>query len=319
MTVETDEILRSGPRGSEGLDFASAFPAGVVVWGLRGTRDTFRHIHRHFFETARALGVPSVWTKDSIAEAHVVKPGMLVLAIGIAAEHLPHIEGASYCLHNFDEDAVEEFDPATSIRLQVYTDGVRECDLEQWGPATFFDRESRMLYQPWGTPLRADRFLPPTTGKLPVSFWMGSVWNNEANQGNLNEIAELRHCLKSHGIRFIHIISAPDRMHMAAIRASRIAPAIAGGWQADKGYLPCRAFKNISYGQLGITNVSRVNEILGDSAVPGETINEMVENALALSATEREERTRAQQEAIARLTYFESLNSIARALERVSA
>ena len=33
-----------------------------------------------------------------------------------------------------------------------------------------------------------------------------------------------------------------------------MAPAIQGAWQCVNGYIPCRIFKNISYGQWGITN-----------------------------------------------------------------
>jgi hypothetical protein len=306
------------PAGPEGNELTTDYPTGLVVWGLRGTRDTFRHIHRHFFQTAAALGIPAVWTDDRASEADVVRPGMLVLAIGIAAKHLPNVEGASYCLHNFDAPLADQFDPYRSIKLQVYTDGAAEVADEQWGPATFFDTKTKMLYQPWGTNLRSGEFLTPVVGRLPISIWLGSIWDNEEHQGNRNEIAELKRGLNRNGIRFLHFRSVPDRTHIAAIRASRLAPAIAGAWQADKGYLPCRVFKNISYGQLGVTNVGKFSEILGDSAIQGESIAEMIDTAVSLSPREREERTRAQQEAIHNFTYVDSLNMIARALRRVT-
>ena len=294
------------------------YPAGVVVWGLRGVRDTFRHVNRHFFETAEALGIPAVWTDDHPSEADVVRPGMLVLAVGIAAKHLPNVAGVSYCLHNFDSQVAEQFDPHRSIVLQVYTDGCAEVADEKWGPATFFDTHTKVLYQPWGTNLRADAFLPPVVGKLPISVWVGSVWDNAEHQGNRKEIAEMKRDLRSNGIQFLRLPRASDRAHIAAIRASRLAPAIAGAWQAEKGYLPCRVFKNISYGQLGVTNVGKFSEILGDSAIQGESIAEMIDTAVSLSPQEREERTRAQQEAIRNFTYVDSLNMIARALRRVT-
>jgi hypothetical protein len=315
MTVEPQQI--TNPGGAEGNELTTDFPKGLVVWGLRGTRDTFRHIHRHFFQTAAALGIPAVWTKDRPSEADAVKPGMLVLAVGIASKHLPNVEGASYCLHNVDSALAEEFDLHRSVTLQVYTDGAAAGADEKWGPATYFDKKTKILYQPWGTNLRVDEFLPPVVGKLPLSIWLGSVWDNEHRQGNRGEIAELKSALNDNNIRFLHFRSAPDPAHIAAIRASRLAPAIAGAWQAEQGYLPCRVFKNISYGQLGVTNVGKLNEILGDSAIQGESIAEMIDTAVALSPREREELTRAQQEAIRNFTYVDSLNMIARALRRV--
>lgn len=41
-----------------------------------------------------------------------------------------------------------------------------------------------------------------------------------------------------------------------------MAPTIVGTWQKKQGYIPCRIFKNISYGQWGITNSKTAYEIL---------------------------------------------------------
>lgn len=40
-----------------------------------------------------------------------------------------------------------------------------------------------------------------------------------------------------------------------------MAPAIVGSWQKSVGYIPCRIFKNISYGQMGITNSQTVFDL----------------------------------------------------------
>ena len=45
------------------------------------------------------------------------------------------------------------------------------------------------------------------------------------------------------------------------VKKSFMAPALQGQWQVDNGYVPCRIFKNISYGHLGITNSGVVNEV----------------------------------------------------------
>jgi len=42
------------------------------------------------------------------------------------------------------------------------------------------------------------------------------------------------------------------------IQESYIAPAINIPYQTEVGYIPCRIFKNISYGQFGVTNSSAV-------------------------------------------------------------
>ena len=40
-----------------------------------------------------------------------------------------------------------------------------------------------------------------------------------------------------------------------------MAPALQGKWQCDVGYIPCRIFKNISYGQPGMTNSKTVYDL----------------------------------------------------------
>jgi hypothetical protein len=51
--------------------------------------------------------------------------------------------------------------------------------------------------------------------------------------------------------------------NMKRIQSSRIAPALQSREQVDRGYLPCRILKNISYGALGISNNPAVERLFG--------------------------------------------------------
>lgn len=55
--------------------------------------------------------------------------------------------------------------------------------------------------------------------------------------------------------------------HISLIQRSCLAPAITGTWQLGEGYVPCRIFKNISYGQLGVTNSAAVGDLFDDRLV----------------------------------------------------
>ena len=46
-----------------------------------------------------------------------------------------------------------------------------------------------------------------------------------------------------------------------------MAPTIVGGWQKEKGYIPCRIFKTISYGHIGITNSKEAYEVVNRLAI----------------------------------------------------
>jgi hypothetical protein len=223
------------------------------------------------------------------------------------------VPDASYCLHNFDESVAGRIDPARLLRLQVYTRPAAQAEC-RWGVATFYSPSRRTLYQPWGTSLLPDEFFRPTFSRSPFVFWVGSIWDNELGQGNLAEIARARTALARRGLRFVHARLSPDPIAIRLLRHSRIAPAIAGRWQVEHDYVPCRLFKNVSYGQLGVSNVAKGDEILGEGRTAPRSIEECIDAALSLSREQYRERTAAQQEVVRGHTYVQRLAAIVRAL-----
>jgi hypothetical protein len=79
--------------------------------------------------------------------------------------------------------------------------------------------------------------------------------------GNMTELSGFIHACKDNAIEFEHANNLSVEENRARIAQSYMAPTIVGTWQKGKGYIPCRIFKNISYGQFGITNSARVQEL----------------------------------------------------------
>ncbi len=293
-----------------------------VIWGLRSSKtDTFRYIMNHYYETLRDIGLNVVWVDDESENAHVITANSLVICPNMAAKHLPIVAGASYCLHNFHtvkKDYHTLIDSTLNIRLQVYTDEAKTAS-QKWNDVTYFDTKTRTLYQPWGTNLLPDQFLEPTFSKFPILFWVGSIWNDEQNQGNLEEISELRRILRKRRIIFKQLKNVSNETNIRAVRRSRIAPAIGGGIQVRVNLCPCRMFKNISYGQLGISNIGKFAEVLGDTAVYGDSMEATIDKALSLSPEEYKKITAAQQKIIATdHTYVSKIAKILRAFKEMS-
>ena len=113
-------------------------------------------------------------------------------------------------------------------------------------------------------------------------------------------------------MKFRQLTQISDVENVAAIRSARLAPAFAGGWQVEHNYLPCRLFKNISYGALGFTNVPALKTFLN---LPQLDMEEMFEWAVKLKRTKYLELVRQQQKKISHYSYRESLVSIGRALD----
>jgi hypothetical protein len=297
----------------------------IIIWGLRRKYNTFRYIYKAFYETAKKIGYEVLWLEDSKNNIKYIKPGDLILTADPVGKmvpekfkfedyNLPVRDDIYYCLHNVKDVFKNKLCKNNYINLEVYREGnFFSKNTEKWGPVTYFDKETKTLHQPWGTDLLANEFRKPVFNKNKFVFWVGSIWNDKQNHGNISEIAELKETLKKNKLYFIHARFVPNFINMLLVRLSRIAPAIAGKTQVEENYMPCRMFKNISYGQLGITNVKRFKDILGDSFIEGDSIEKIIENALSLSKEEYIKKTAAQQEIIKKYTYKESIENIFKA------
>jgi hypothetical protein len=288
----------------------------MVLWGFTDSQDSFRHIHRHFAHALSRLGKEWAWLPNDPASLDLLSSGDLVFAVNVEGNHIRALPGIDYVLHNFDSGHLvwEKMGQKQFLRLQTYTRDAERYSVG-WSTARRFDAASRTLFQPWGTDLLSDEFLDPVfNGDSRHVAFVGSIWDGEG-QGNVRAIHKLHTAVVSHGLIFDHLFHVDDAENIAAVRSSRIAPAVAGEWQVSKSYLPCRLFKNVSYGALGITNVHKFRDILGDAFFDGTNIAETVMNALALSEADYLALVREQQQAISQYTYKESLLAIERALE----
>ena len=74
--------------------------------------------------------------------------------------------------------------------------------------------------------------------------------------------------------------------NMKLIQESIIAPALQTQWQKENHYIPCRIFKNISYGKMGITNNKVVYELFDKKIIYSDNIDELVDKSLEFNKRE---------------------------------
>ncbi len=299
----------------------------LVIWGLKNVYHTHRHIHKAFYQNAKKLGYETIWLEDSVKNQKYIKSEDMILASEVYGKmvprklkfedyNLPIRDDIKYCLHNYAEVFKEKLNKNNYINLAVYCNENKNSSI-RIDTARFFDKDTKTLYQPWGTDLLFTEFKKPTFNKNKFVFWIGSIWNNEQNQGNISQINELKEVLTKIRLKFLQLRFIPDFLNVFFIRRSRIAPAIGGQYQIDINYLPCRMFKNISYGQLGITNVQKFSDILGDKFVINNNQNTetVINKVLKLSREEYNKEVLLQQEKIKNYTYKESIENIIKCLK----
>jgi len=290
--------------------------SSVVIWGLRTEiNDTQHHIHRHFYNVLRKLEFPVIWCDDKKENAVLVHSDSLVFSYNGSCAFLPYKKDVSYALLNTVEPLSECKD---YVRLRIYGTVPIENDSELWSSEVAFHKESHMLWQPWATDLLPDEFYPPVFSQSHTVHWIGSIWNDDNNHGNINNIEKLKDVLSKRGLSFVHSTHVSDEENVQLVRSDRIAPAIGGDIQIATNMLPCRVWKNISYGQLGVTNLPKTKEVFGDSILMDTDIDNLIERALSISESEYKERTVYQQIIVANEhTYLNWLYNLGTAFERL--
>lgn len=146
------------------------------------------------------------------------------------------------------------------------------------------------------------------SGPREVVF-VGSSW-----KANATELASLARETVARGLEYVHYgrelvpTDWPESPHVhvhrgsismadniARVREATLAPALQGAHQlrnpegdapGQGNYVPCRIFKNISYGALGVSNNPTVAAVLGDAVVCRADIGEMLDAALEREAAD---------------------------------
>jgi hypothetical protein len=287
----------------------------IVIWGFKThTTDSFRHIYQGYYDALSKLGVPVLWVDDSINNNDYISRGDLVIGANISNKYLVGKKRVYFCTHNYSPKQLEGMDENKTIKLQVYTNKA-ELDAVKLGPLRYYNQQTRTLYQPWGTNLLEEEFLAPKFNRYtPLVFWVGSIWDNALHQGNRQEIHLLRQALLKHGKLLINPKHISNGRGIAYIRRSRISPAIAGNWQVKNNYLPCRVFKNISYGQLPFTNISKFADQYGSLLPISHDIDQLVSSSISVNQKDHYSRVKQLQELTIDYTYLSSLYYIAKVI-----
>ncbi len=292
----------------------------IVIWGLKNKWHTHRFIFQAYYKTLKRAGVDVAWVEDEKKSANIIeKNDLIISASGMHGKmvpekktledyNIPIRDDVFYCLHAENDFFIEKLDKTRILNLYYFSNEAEKY--EKINDVVYIDRKSRSLYQPWGTDLLPDDFLKPVFRRNKFVFWIGSIWNDKNNHGNKNEVNRFINICKKNKLRFIHIRFVPNFVNRFLIRLSRIAPAIGGGRQVDINYLPCRMFKNISYGQLGFSNVAKFNEVFKDCSVYDKDMDKMVEKILSLKKDDYINIIKKQQDTCKNYTIANNLNNI---------
>lgn len=267
----------------------------IIVWGHKlghpMSSNTFSFIHNEWVRTFKYLGYDTYWMDDTDDTSSFDFSNSLFFTEGQVDDGIPVRSDCKYVLHNC-LDLHQKYGSvlANTLNLQVYLKDTHERDVICIDPEQHcyyqdkpdFSRvnhgcDNRTIYQPWATNLLPNEFSADNTiskkyKRTKKIFWVGSIMGGP--EQNVDKISELATAAKQDGIAFIHAKVNND-MAPRAIAESWIAPALQSTFQVDRGYVPCRVFKNLSYGRMSPTNSDTVNKMFSDKLVYSPNTAEM--------------------------------------------
>jgi hypothetical protein len=246
----------------------------VVVWGHPLHSHTHSYVHEAFVHAAKHVGINTVWVPQKTFDAPDKDKGTLLnicpkdrvlfITEGQVVDDIPQSATSWYIFHNVtDRTDLSGIPKNRILSLQFYT---HSCETLA---EPFFDRyhrlsiKDRMVYMPWATNL------------MPLDFWP-LVDPTESKKKNVCVIGQhgpayqekIDLFMRGTKLPLTHTVAGVSNQDMMKqIREAYCAPSIIQQWQKENGYIPCRSLKNVSYGQILVTNSSESDYMLHHNTI----------------------------------------------------
>ena len=257
----------------------------VVIWGHKLHTHTHSYIHNAFYKTYTHLGYKTIWLNNNDNITHIDFSNTLFLTEGQVDNRIPIRKDSYYILHNCNLDKYNTIPKSNILIIQVYSKDVIKRNESKIGEFIHYNQSINnesysVLYMPWATDLLPEEIninilnIDNIKIKREINFIGCETpeWNLVRNFCNVNNIV-----YNSCGGFQKNVDTLTNEK---LIKQSFIAPAIQTAWQVDNGYIPCRIFKNISYGRMGVTNNNTVFELFKKSIVYHPNINTCLKMAI---------------------------------------
>lgn len=240
----------------------------VILWGHKLHSHTHSYIHWGFYRAFKYMGYNVYWLDNNDNVANRDLTNSLFITEGQVDQKIPIRNDCYYIIHNCKPDKYRQLlSTGRAIILQVYT---HDC-LKRNEPALAFcfhyDLTQPILYMPWATDVLPHEIedikqqIATEIHKNNTASFIGTI--NSGMHGNRIEVEGFKKACTDQGIQFHHdgITNRSMEENIQFIKHALLAPALQGSWQCKQGYIPCRIFKNISYGAMPITNSKTVYKL----------------------------------------------------------
>ena len=263
----------------------------VIIWGHKLHSHTHSYIHGAFYRAFEYLGNDTYWFDDSDDLKGFDFSHSLFITEGQADKYIPLRDDCRYILHNCTSSKYNYLkQKGNCIALQVYTHDCLPRNVQRLDDCVYMDISDQCIYMPWATdllPHEIDYIQEELMLRAPFKeravYFIGTIGGGTF--GNSNHIEDFKRACDENAVAFIHQINLSLEETIACTQHSIMAPAIQGDWQIENGYIPCRIFKNISYGALGATNSETVWKLFNKKIIYNPDCYQLFYDVQARNAT----------------------------------
>lgn len=285
----------------------------IIIWGYPLHSHTHSYIHDAFYRTFKHMGYETYWFHDGGYPNNFNWDDCIFWTEGFADKNIPLNKTSIYFVHVCPNPRkyigqVKRFIDVRYNHLwhndHCYSYTINKSELKKVGPCCYLqekeNKQTRVknnyqdymiedydkLYFTW-----AANFFPEQFNLDDVNYPRKNVINfcgNLTSNGRCENLSTFRpfmnECNKHH-IPFIHNcpFSNPlsDDEVIKRTKESLLGVDIRGPEHIRNGYVPCRVFKSISYGHLGMTNSKEVFNEMEGHCIFNENTAQLFHDAMA--------------------------------------
>ena len=246
----------------------------VILWGHKLHSHTHSYIHWGFYRAFKHMGYETHWLDSRDTTNNLDFANSLFITEGQADHNIPVRDDCYYIIHNCKPDKYRHLlANGHAIILQVYTHDCLQRNEPSLSFCFHYDLNQPIIYMPWATDLLPHEIdtikhqVATNKTKQDIATFVGTIGNGSF--GNHAAVNAFKRACQEHGIQFQHggVNNRSMEDNIALVQNALLAPALQGAWQCRQGYIPCRIFKNISYGSMPITNSKIVYELFDKKIV----------------------------------------------------
>ena len=263
----------------------------IIIWGHPLHSHTHSYIHNAFYIAFKYLGYNTYWFHDNSDITGFDFSNSLFITEHQVDKKIPKRNDCLYLVHFLEKTNYQDVNSQNLIDLKCTGRDIirkkRENNKIVFTPLNdknleFYTVINNQLtyYMLWGTDLfpeeiqkNIDNIENIKKKQKKYFFFVGSLtnpWRQTYHYCNANNIP-----FRNFGATFNekHPNNLTIKQNQEAIQQSIIAPAFQDAAQINDHYIPCRIFKNISYGRMGITNNFKVYELFDKKIIYDRNIN----------------------------------------------